>query len=55
MGTINSAPGSFSDKLIRCAAGTYVVNPLNGREMRREYERQNRKRLKKALAPKQGF
>jgi len=53
--TTSSAPGAFSDKLLRCATGDYLVNPLNGREMRREHERQNRKRTKKTATPKRGF
>ena len=55
MSTTNTSAGTFSDSLVRCAAGTYVVNPMNGREMRRQSERRQQKRTKKTAAPKRGF
>jgi len=55
MATINNSVGSFSDGIMQASnPGTRIVQPLSGREMRREAERRQ-KRTKKAAAPKRGF
>ena len=47
--TICGSMGSGSDGLTRNAMkGKFLVNPLSGREMRREAERRRRREAKKA-------
>ena len=54
--TLSSNVGAASDHLIKGAfKGKFLVNPLNGREMRREHERRNRKKVKLAPRAKTGF
>ena len=56
MATINNSIGSFSDGAMQASnPGARLVQPLNGREMRREAERREKKRTKKTAAPKRGF
>ena len=56
MATTNNSLGSFSDGLTLAAhPGTRIVQPLNGRELRREAARRQQKRTKKVCAPKRGF
>lgn len=49
MATTSSSAGSFSDGFTSVAMkGQFCVNPLSGREMRREAERRRRREAKKA-------
>ena len=49
MATTSSVNGTFSDGLTHLAMkGQFVINPLSGREMRREAERRRRREAKKA-------
>ena len=51
--TISTAVGRGSDSLIRCSHTGFEVNPLNGRELRRQAER-NRKRAAKQTTTQKG-
>ena len=49
MATTSSTHGAFSDGITRGAMkGKFIINPLSGREMRREAERRRRREAKKA-------
>jgi hypothetical protein len=54
MATTSSHQGTFSDALTRLAtrnkASGLLINPLNGREIRRETERRRRRAAKAAKA-----
>ena len=46
--TISSNTGRATDSLMRCVSNDYASNPLNGRELRRQAERDRRREAKKA-------
>lgn len=49
MATTSSTHGAFADGITRSAMkGQFLVNPLSGREMRREAERRCRREAKQA-------
>ena len=46
--TVCSSIGRATDSLMRCVSNDYASNPLNGRELRRQAERNRRREAKKA-------
>ena len=56
MGILNGSVGAFPDGAIQSSnPGAWLIQPLSGRELRREVARRQQKRTKKAAAPKRGF
>ena len=47
--TVNNSAGKATDSLMRCSQAGFLSNPLSGRELRRQAQR-NRKRAAKQLA-----
>ena len=45
--TLSSNNGKASDSLMRCMTNEYFSNPLNGRELRRQAERNRRREAKR--------
>ena len=46
--TVSNSTGKFSDSLMRCSQTGFTVNPLSGRELRRQAERNRKRAIKQA-------